>query len=187
MITTPTFIFYLSDIIQSCPLHTHNIILFLVSSWKQTFSVCIVVLVAHRTWVNSYLAFSSLWVRHSMCITSTFRNCYDDSLHLRIIKLFSGAVAGEQSRGVDILVCACFLSSLSRFCFSFLFLFSCGWNIQFFKRMKIQKNYLPLMPKKVFQKEKWLESYALKKWGSTLSTCVHAHGKNVEFFMEVSL
>ena len=28
--------------------------------------------------------------------------------------------------------------------------------------------------------EKWLEDYALKKWGSTLSTCVHAHGNNVK-------
>ena len=27
---------------------------------------------------------------------------------------------------------------------------------------------------------------ALRKWGSTLNTCVHAHGNNVEFFMEVS-
>ena len=48
-------------------------------------------------------------------------------------------------------MCACLLSSLSRFCFSFLFLFSCGWNIQ--KKLKNEntKNiYLPLMPKKFF-------------------------------------
>ena len=39
MITAPTFIFHLSDIMQSYPLHTHNVVLFLVSSWKQTFGV----------------------------------------------------------------------------------------------------------------------------------------------------
>ena len=39
MITAPTFIFYLSDTMQSYPLHTHNVVLFLVSSWKQMFSV----------------------------------------------------------------------------------------------------------------------------------------------------
>ena len=48
MITAPTFIFYLSDIMQSYPLHTHNVVLFLVSSWKQTFGVRRVVLVADK-------------------------------------------------------------------------------------------------------------------------------------------
>ena len=81
---------------QSYPLHTHNVVLFLVSSWKQTFGVRRVVPVADRTWENIDLTFSSLWVRHSILITSTFGNCYDDSLYLGIIKLFSGAIAGEQ-------------------------------------------------------------------------------------------
>ena len=81
---------------QSYPLHTHNVVLFLVSSWKQTFSVRRVVLVADRAWENIDIIFSSLWVRHFILITSTFGNFYDDSLHLGIIKLFSGAVAGEQ-------------------------------------------------------------------------------------------
>ena len=70
---------------QSYPLHTHNVVLFLVSSWKQTFGVRRVVSVADRTWENIDLTFSSLWVRHSILITSTFGNCYDDSLHLGII------------------------------------------------------------------------------------------------------
>ena len=70
---------------QSYPLHTHNIVLFLVSSWKQTFGVRRVVSVADRAWENIGLTFSSLWVRHSILITSTFGNCYDDSLHLVII------------------------------------------------------------------------------------------------------
>ena len=126
---------------QSYPLHTHNVVLYLVSSWKQTFGVRRVVSVADRTWDNIDLTFISLWVRHSILITSAFGNCYDDSLHLGIIKLFSGTVAGEQYRGVDILVCACLLSSLSRFCFSFLFSFSCGWNIQKnLKEWKYKKN-----------------------------------------------
>ena len=81
---------------QSYPLYTHNVVLFLVSSWKQTFGVRRVVSVADRTWENIDLTFSSLWVRHSILITSTIGNFYDDSLHLGIIKLFSGAVAGEQ-------------------------------------------------------------------------------------------
>ena len=155
MITAPTFIFQLSYIIQSYPLHTHNVVLFLVSSWKQTFGVCRVVSVADRTGENIDLTFSSLWVRHSILITSTFGNCYDDSLHLGIIKLFSGAIAGEQQREVDILVYACLLSSLSRF-FPFCFCLAVGETCNFFKkRMKIPKIiYLPLMPKKVFQKEK---------------------------------
>ena len=79
---------------QSYPLHTHNVVLFLVASWKQTFGARISV--ADRARENIDLTFSSLWVRHSILITSTFGNCYDDSLHLGIIKLFSGAVAGEQ-------------------------------------------------------------------------------------------
>ena len=70
---------------QSYPLHTHNVVLFLVSSWKQTFGVRRVVSVADRAWENIDLTFSSLWVRHSILITSTFGNCYDDSLHLGII------------------------------------------------------------------------------------------------------
>ena len=64
---------------QSYPLHTHNVVLFLVSSWKQTFGVRRVVSVADWTWENIDLTFSSLWVRHSILITSTFGNCYDDS------------------------------------------------------------------------------------------------------------
>ena len=76
MIIALTFIFYLSDIMQSYPLHTHNVILFLVSSWKQTFGVRRVVSVADRTRENIDLAFSSLWVRHSILITSTFGNSY---------------------------------------------------------------------------------------------------------------
>ena len=79
---------------QSYPLHTHNVVLFLVSSWKQTFGVRRVVSVADRTSENIDSTFSSLCVRHSILITSTFGNCYDDSLHLGIIKLFFGAVAG---------------------------------------------------------------------------------------------
>ena len=70
---------------QSYPLHTHNVVLFLVSRWKQMFGVRRVVLVADMTWENIDLTFSSLWVRHSILITSTFGNCYDDSLHLGII------------------------------------------------------------------------------------------------------
>ena len=70
---------------QSYPLHTHNVVLFLVSSWKQTFGTRRVVSVADRAWENIDLTFSSLWVRHSILITSTFGNCYDDSLHLGII------------------------------------------------------------------------------------------------------
>ena len=81
---------------QSYPLHTDNVVLFLVSSWKQMFGVRRVVSVADRTWENIDLNFSSLWVRHSIIIISTFGNWNDDSLHLVIIKLFSGAVAGEQ-------------------------------------------------------------------------------------------
>ena len=72
---------------QSYPLHTHNIVLFLVSSWKQTFGVRRVVSVADRAWENIDLTFISLWVRHSILITSTFGNCYDDSLHLGIINI----------------------------------------------------------------------------------------------------
>ena len=45
---------------QSYPLHTHNIVLFLISSWKQTLGVHRVVSVEDRTWENNYLAFSSL-------------------------------------------------------------------------------------------------------------------------------
>ena len=70
---------------QSYPLHTHNVVLFLVSRWKQTFGVRRVVSVADRTWENIDLTFSSLLVQHSILITSTFGNCYDDSLHLGII------------------------------------------------------------------------------------------------------
>ena len=81
---------------QSYPLHTHNVVLFLISRSKQTFGGRLLVSVADRTWENIDLTFSSLWVRHSILITSTFGNCYDDSLHLAIIKLFAGAVAGEQ-------------------------------------------------------------------------------------------
>ena len=109
MITTPTFMFYLSDIMQSYALHTHNVVLFLVSSWKQTFRVRKVVSVEDRTWENIDLSFISLWVWHSILITSTFGNFYDDSLHLGIIKLF-------------------------------------------FKEWKYKKNYLPLIPKKFFNK-----------------------------------
>ena len=76
---------------QSYSLHTHNVVLFLVSSWKQTFGVHRVVSVEDRTWENIDIIFSSLWVWHS-----TFGIFYDDSLHLGIIKLFSGAIAGEQ-------------------------------------------------------------------------------------------
>jgi len=36
-------------------------------------------------WACLVDAFSSLWVRHSILIISTFGNCYDDSLHLGII------------------------------------------------------------------------------------------------------
>ena len=96
MITAPTFIIYLSDIMQNYPLHTHNVVLFLISSWKQMFGVRRVVSVADRTWENIDLTFISFWVQHSILITSTFGNCYDDSLHLGIIKLFFGAVAEEQ-------------------------------------------------------------------------------------------
>ena len=49
MITAPTSIFYLSDTMQSYPLHTHNVVLVLVSSWKQTFGVHRVISVADRT------------------------------------------------------------------------------------------------------------------------------------------
>ena len=70
---------------QIYPLHTHNVVLFLISSWKQTSGVRRVVSVAERTWENIDLTFSSLWVRHSILITSTFGNFYDDSLHLGII------------------------------------------------------------------------------------------------------
>ena len=49
MITAPTFMFYLSDIMQSYPPHTDNVVLFLVSSWKQTFGVRRVVSVEDRT------------------------------------------------------------------------------------------------------------------------------------------
>ena len=80
---------------QSYPLHTHNIILFIVSSWKQTFGVRRVVSVADRTWENIDITLQ-LGIIKLHTITSTFGNCYDDSLHLGIIKLFSGAVAGEQ-------------------------------------------------------------------------------------------
>ena len=95
MITSPTFIFYPSDTMQSYPLHTHNVVLFLVSSWKQTFGVRRVVSVADRTWENIDIAFSSLWVRHSILITSTFGNCYDDSLHLGIIKAEATAAKNQ--------------------------------------------------------------------------------------------
>ena len=91
MITSPTFIFYLSDTMQSYPLHTHNVVLFLVSSWKQTFGVRRVASVADRACENIDLPFSSLWVQNSILITSIIGNCYDDSLYLGIIKLFSSA------------------------------------------------------------------------------------------------
>ena len=81
---------------QSYRPHTHNVVLFLVSRWKQMFGVRRVVSVADRAWENIDLTFSSLWVQHSIFITSTFGNFYNDSLHLGIIKLFSGAVAGEK-------------------------------------------------------------------------------------------
>ena len=81
---------------QSYPLHTQNVVLFLISSWKQMFGVRKVVSVADRAWENIDLTFSSLWVWHSILITSTIGNCYDDSLHLGIIKLFSGAIAEEK-------------------------------------------------------------------------------------------
>ena len=87
MITSPTFKFEHSATMQSYPLHTHNIVLFLVSSWKQTLDVRRVVSVVDMTCENIDLTFSSLWVRHSILITSTIGNCYDDSLHLGIIKL----------------------------------------------------------------------------------------------------
>ena len=76
---------------QSYPLHTHNVVLFLVSSWKQTFGVRKVVSVADRTSDNIDLTFSSFWVRHSILSTSTFGNCYDDSLHLGIISSASNS------------------------------------------------------------------------------------------------
>ena len=41
---------------QSYPLHTHNVVLFLVSSWKQTFVARRVVLVEDRAWENIDLA-----------------------------------------------------------------------------------------------------------------------------------
>ena len=82
---------------QSYPLHTHNVVLFLVSSWKQTFGVRRVVSVADRTWENIDLTFSSLWVRHSILITSTFGNFYDDSLHLGIITYLS-----DWARSIDL-------------------------------------------------------------------------------------
>ena len=44
---------------QSYPLHTHNIVLFLVSSWKQMFGVHRVVSVADRAWENIELTFRS--------------------------------------------------------------------------------------------------------------------------------
>ena len=81
---------------QSYPLYIHNVLLFLVASWKQMFGVRRVVSVADRAWENIDLTFSSLWVRHSIVITSIFGKFYDDSLHLGIIELFSGAVAREQ-------------------------------------------------------------------------------------------
>ena len=71
---------------QSYPIHMHNVVLFLVSSWKQTFDAHRVVSVADRAWENIDLTISSLWVRHPILITSTFGKCYDDSLHLKIIK-----------------------------------------------------------------------------------------------------
>ena len=37
---------------------------------------------------------------------------------------------------------------------------------------------------KLFHKRESIGSYALEKWGSTLNTCVHAHGNNVDFFHE---
>ena len=42
---------------QSYPLHIHNIVLFLVCRWKQTFGVHRVVSVADRTWENIDLTF----------------------------------------------------------------------------------------------------------------------------------
>ena len=36
------------------------------------------------------------------------------------------------------------------------------------------------------ESKKWMKSYALEKWESTLNLCVHAHGPDVELIMEVS-
>src|SRR3954470_8967397 len=85
---------------QSYPLHTHNVVLFIVSSWKQTFGVLRVVSMADRTWENIDITFSSLWVRHSILITSTFGNCYYDSLHLGLSSSFLAPLPGENSVGL---------------------------------------------------------------------------------------
>ena len=65
---------------QSYPLYTHNTVLFLLLD-RSKYSV----------YVESYrwqigLTFSSLWVRHSILTTSILGKCYDNSLHLGIIR-----------------------------------------------------------------------------------------------------
>jgi len=38
----------------------------------------------------------------------------------------------------------------------------------------------------LIESEKWMKSYALKKWESTLNLCVHAHGYDLELIMVAS-
>ena len=83
---------------KSYPLFAHNVVLFLVSRWKQMLGVRRVVSVADRTWENIDLTFSSLWVQHSILITSIFGNCYDDSLHLGIITVLLEVLWASRSK-----------------------------------------------------------------------------------------
>ena len=56
-------------------------------------------------------------------------------------------------------------------------------SVKCFYKVQKQKNIKGNL--KLFTKEKRLKGDALRKRGSTLNTCVHAHGNNVEFFMKI--
>jgi len=73
------------------------------------FGVHRVVSVVDRAWENIDLTFSSLGVRHSILITSTFGNCYDDSLHLGIIIPASRVLSSQRTEWY-IHFASCFLN-----------------------------------------------------------------------------
>ena len=126
MITTPTFIFYLSDIIQSYPLHTHIIVFFslLVGSkrsvyvelyqWQIGLEIILILPLAPCGFDTPYLSLPPL--ENATMIPCTWG----------LSSSFLAPLPGSHSVGLIFsCVLVCFLHLLD-FVFSFLFLFSCG-------------------------------------------------------------
>ena len=171
---------------QSYPLHTHNVVSFLVGSkrsvyvesyqWQIGLERILILPLDPCGFDTPYLSLSPLGI--AMMIPCTW------GLSIS----FLAPLPGSNSVGL-IFSCVhvCFLY-LVDFGFPFFFCLVVGETYKKnSKEWKYQKKYLPLMPRNFFKKEKWLEGYALEKWGSTLNTSVHAHIKNVKNFMEPSL